>query len=264
MNLIIGETSQLTPYFKELDSNILTVSSRDFTLEKIGNQQFDRAFLTFAEQRTFLNEGVDFFTKTNVEYTVDTIVKLAPMVKTFVVYSTSELWNGYSGGITLDMPFNNNNTPYIQSKELMGYRINMLRLHHGIDIKIVYPFNFNSPYRKEGFLFSKFMSVILHGEHITVGDLNFTRDIVHPKLIVDASLNTESDIIVGSGNLINIRQYYVDLLENFSINYTEYVTEQPNTFINTREPYYFKTEHKYNNLLNDTIDDIRKFKNIIS
>ena len=263
MNLIIGETSQLTPYFKELDGDIVTVSSRDFRPEKVGNQKFDRAFLTFAEQRTFLNEGVDFFTKVNVDYTIDTIVKLSPVVKTFVVYSTSELWNGYSGGITINMPFNNNNTPYIQSKEIMEYRVNLLR-QHGIDIKIVYPFNFNSPYRKEGFLFSKFMSVILRGEHITVGDLNFTRDIVHPKLIVDASLNTESDIIVGSGNLINIRQFYIDLLENFSINYTDYVTEQPNTFINTREPYYFNTENKYNNLLNDTIDDIRKFKNIIS
>ena len=263
MNLVIGNTSQLTPYFKELDSDIMTVSSRDFTLDKVGDQKFDRAFLTFAEQRTFLNEGVDFFTKVNVDYTIETIVKLSPVVKTFVVYSTSELWNGYSGAITLNMPFNNNNTPYIQSKEIMEYRVNLLRLH-GIDIKIVYPFNFNSPYRKEGFLFSKFMNVILNGEHITVGDLNFTRDIVHPKLIVDASLNTESDIIVGSGNLINIRQFYIDLLENFSINYTEYVTEQPNTFINTREPYYLKTDHKYNNLLNDTIDDIRKFKNIIS
>ena len=264
MNLVIGNSSQLFPYFKECDPDIIGISSRNIDFDKFTGCKIDRAFLTFAEQRTFLNEDVDFFIKTNVDYTVDTIVKLAPMVKTFIVYSTSELWNGYTGGITVDMPFNNNNTPYIRSKELMEYRINMLRIHHGIDIKIVYPFNFNSPYRKEGFLFSKFMSVILHGEHITVGDLNFTRDIVHPKLIVDASLNTKSDIIVGSGNLINIRQYYIDLLENFSINYMEYVTEQANTFINTREPYYFKTEHKYNNLLNDTIDDIRKFKNIIS
>ena len=263
MNLIIGNTSQLTPYFKELDSNILTVSSRGFTLEKIGNQQFDRAFLTFAEQRTFLNEDVDFFTKINVDYTVDVIVKLAPMVKTFVVYSTSELWNGYGGGITLDMPFNNNNTPYIKSKELMEYRINMLRLHHGIDIKIVYPFNFNSPYRKEGFLFSKFMRVILNGEHITVGDLNFTRDIIHPKLIVDVSLNTKTDVIIGSGILINIKQFYVDLLKEFSIIYEEYVTEDSGSFVNTREPYFLKTDIKYNNLLKDTVNDIRKFKDSI-
>jgi len=263
MNLIIGETSQLTPYFKELDGNILTVSSRDFTPDKISNQEFDRVFLTFAEQRTFLTSGYHVFNETNVDYTIKVIREMAPYTKTFVVYLTSELWNNYAGEIDLTMPFYYNFSPYIGSKEMLHIEILKLRAE-GIDIKMVYPFNFNSPYRKEGFLFSKFMSVILHGEHIIVGDLNFTRDIVHPKLIVDASLNTESDVIVGSGNLINVRQFYIDLLENFSINYAEYVNEQANTFINTREPYYLKTEHKYNNLLNDTIDDIRKFKNIIS
>ena len=262
MNLIIGDTSQLTPYFKELDSNIVTVSSRDFTLDKVGNQKFDRAFLTFAEQRTFLNEGVDFFTNINVDYTIKTIVNLSPVVKTFIVYSTSELWNGYSGGITLNMPFNNNNTPYIQSKEIMEYRVNLLR-QHGIDIKIVYPFNFNSPYRRDGFLFSKFMKVILNKEHITVGDLNFSRDITHPKLIVDASLNTQTDVIIGSGILINIKQFYVDLLKEFSIIYEEYVTEESGSFVNTREPYFLKTDIKYNNLLKDTVNDIRKFKDSI-
>ena len=64
----------------------------------------------------------------------------------------------------------------------MEYRVNLLR-NFGVDIKIIYPFNFNSPYRKPGFLFSKFMDVILHNKKITVGDLNFCRDITHPKLI---------------------------------------------------------------------------------
>lgn len=263
MNLIIGNTSQLTPYFKELSGDIVTVSSRDFTPDKVGNQQFNRVFLTFAEQRTFLTSGFNVFKETNVDYTIKVIREMAPYTKTFVVYLTSELWNNYSGEIDLTMPFYYNFSPYIGSKDILHSEILKLRVE-GIDIKIVYPFNFNSPYRKEGFLFSKFMSIILHNEHITVGDLNFTRDIVHPKLIVDTSLNTDSDVIVGSGNLINIRQFYVDLLENFGINYTEHVTEEPSMFVNTREPYYLKTDHKYNNLLNDTIDDIRKFKNITS
>jgi nucleoside-diphosphate-sugar epimerase len=263
MNLIIGETSQLTPYFKELDGNILTVSSRDFTPDKVGNQQFDRVFLTFAEQRTFLTSGYHVFKETNVDYTIKVIKEMVPYTKTFVVYLTSELWNNYAGEINLTMPFFYNFSPYIGSKEMLHTEILKLR-SEGVDIKMVYPFNFNSPYRTPGFLFSKFMGVILHGKHITVGDLNFNRDIVHPKLIVDASLNTERDVIVGSGNLINVRQFYIDLLSNFGINYNEYVTEEANIFVNTREPYYLNTEHKYNNLLNDTIDDIRKFKNIIS
>lgn len=263
MNLIVGNTSQLYPYFKEYDSNIVGVSSRNFDINAIEGKMFDRAFITFAEQRTFLNEGLSFFTDINVDYTFNLIIKLSPYVKTFVVYSTSELWNGYEGAINLHTPYKHNNTPYIKSKEMMGDRVALLR-HYGVDIKIIYPFNFNSPYRKPGFLFSKFMDVILHKKKITVGNLDFCRDIIHPKLIVEASLNTQSDVIIGSGNLINIRQFYIDLLSNFSINYEEYVTEDGSLFTNTREPYYLDTEHKYNNLLNDTIDDIRKFKNIIS
>jgi nucleoside-diphosphate-sugar epimerase len=263
MNLIIGNTSQLTPYFKELDNEILTVSSREFTPEKVGNQQFDKVFLAFAEQRTFLTSDYYFFKETNVDYTIKVIKEMSPYTKTFVVYLTSELWNNYTGEIDLNMPFYYNFSPYIGSKEMLHAEILKLRAE-GIDIKMVYPFNFNSPYRREGFLFSKFMNVILNKEHITVGDLNFTRDIIHPRLIVEASLNTESDVIVGSGNLINVRQFYIDLLKEFSIIYEEYVTENLSSFVNTREPYFLKTDIKYNNLLKDTVNDIRKFKDSIS
>ena len=187
---------------------------------------------------------------------------MAPYTKTFVVYLTSELWNNHTGEIDLTTPFYYNFTPYIGSKEMLRSEILKLRVE-GIDIKMVYPFNFNSPYRREGFLFSKFMNVILNGEHITVGDLNFSRDIIHPKLIADISLNTQTDVIIGSGVLINIKQFYIDLLKEFSIIYEEYVTEDLSLFANTREPYFLKTDIKYNNLLKDTIYDIRKFKDSI-
>ena len=262
MNLIIGNTSQLTPYFNELDSGIVTVTSRDFTPNKVGNQQFDRVVLTFGEHRTFLTSGYHIFKETNVDYTIKVIKEMAPYTKTFVVYLTSELWNNHTGEIDLTTPFYYNFTPYIGSKEMLRSEILKLRVE-GIDIKIVYPFNFNSPYRREGFLFSKFMNVILNGEHITVGDLNFSRDIIHPKLIADISLNTQTDVIIGSGVLINIKQFYIDLLKEFSIIYEEYVTEDLSLFANTREPYFLKTDIKYNNLLKDTIYDIRKFKDSI-
>jgi nucleoside-diphosphate-sugar epimerase len=263
MNLVVGNTSQLFPYFKERDPEIIGISSRDINTELFVEDQFDRAFLTFAEQRTFMSEGLSFFTDINVEYTMEVIVKLSPFVKTFVVYSTSELWNGYSGGVTVDMPYNYTGSLYIKSKEMMEYRVNLLR-QFGVDIKIIYPFNFNSPYRKPGFLFSKFMNVILHSEKITVGDLDFYRDITHPKEIVEASLTTQKDVIVGSGKLINVRQFYIDLLAKFSIIYKDYVTEETNMFLNTREPYYLLSNQPYNNLLEDTYYDIRKFKDSIS
>lgn len=263
MNLIVGNSSQLYPYFLEMDPKIVGISSRSIDTPSFKEDQFDKAFLTFAEQRTFLNQDLKFFTDVNVDYTMDVIVRLSPFVKTFIVYSTSELWNGYSGGITRDMPYNYSGSLYIKSKEMMEYRINLLR-QFGVDIKIVYPFNFNSPYRKPGFLFSKFIDVILYNKKITVGDLDFERDITHPREIVKASLTTNKDIIVGSGKLINVRQFYIDLLAKFSIIYSDYVTEEINMFANIREPYYLSTEQPYNNLLEDTFNDIRKFKDSIS
>ena len=263
MNLVVGDTSQLYPYFQELDPNIMGVSSRNFDVNQIKNYKFDRAFITFAEQRLNLNESLDFFTKINVDYTIKVINELRPYVKTFVVYSTSDLWDLCDGEITLDTPRLNRGTPYALSKMIMEDRINDLRINHNVDIKIVYPFNFNSPYRRSHFLFYKFMEVILQGKKIEVGDLNFDRDIVNPKLIVESSFNTDKDVIVGSGILTNVKQFYVDLLENFSINYNDMVTENISNHVNSRKCFFLDTKNKYTTLLNDTVDDIRKYKNRI-
>ena len=52
--------------------------------------------------------------------------------------------------------------------------------------------------------------------------------------------------------------------ELYNINYNEYVTEKKDNYINTREPYYLKTENKYKDLLTDTIYDIKKYIGSIS
>ena len=44
-NLIVGNSSQLTPYFKEYDPNIIGVSSRDFNYSQVKKYEFNRAFL---------------------------------------------------------------------------------------------------------------------------------------------------------------------------------------------------------------------------
>ena len=65
MNLVVGDGSQLYPYFKKYDPNILGVSARNFDVKNLGAKTFDRVFITFAEQRLFLNEGVNFFAEIN-------------------------------------------------------------------------------------------------------------------------------------------------------------------------------------------------------
>jgi nucleoside-diphosphate-sugar epimerase len=264
MNLVIGDSSQLFPYFKEYDPNIMGVSARNFDIKNLNGKFFDKVFLTFAEQRLHLDEGVDFFAKVNVTHTLKIINELKPFVKTFIVYSTSDLWDLCEGGITLKTPRVNRGTSYAISKMIMEDEINNLRVKENIDIRIIYPFNFSSPYRRSHFLFHKFMEVILYNKKITVGDLDFSRDIINPKLVVDVSFNTKEDIIVGSGILTNVKQFYIDILENFSIIYNDMVVENTNTYINPRKCFFLETENKYTSLLEDTIHDIRKYKNSIS
>lgn len=264
MDLVIGETSQLFPYFREYNKNIKGISSRNIDFEEIEKNLYDNVFLTFAEQRTFLAEDVAFFSEINVKYTLEVIHRIKKNTKKIVVYLTSELWNLCSGEIDLSTPFSHTNSPYIKSKEILKYEIDKLRESEDINIQVIYPFNFNSPYRKEGFLFSKFLSVIRDKAPVHVGDLDFYRDMVTPKMIVESSYASTSDVIVGSGLLINVKQFYSDLLNHFNIDYNEYVLENRQSHINNRGSYYLKTQNKYNNLLTDTIYDIEKFFNRIS
>ena len=264
MDLVIGNTSQLFRYFKEYNKDISGISSRNIDFDKIRNHSYENVFLAFAEQRTFLNEGVDFFNLINVEYTLDIINNIKKNSKKIVVYLTSELWNQYEGEIDINMAFSHSNTPYIRSKEILKKEVDLLREREGLNIQIIYPFNFNSPYRKEGFLFSKMLDVIVNKNKISVGDLDFYRDIITPRLVVESSYNTNTDTIIGSGVLINIREFYTDLLNHFDIDYNEYVKENKNTHINDRNPYYLKTQNKYRYLLTDTIYDIKKYIDTIS
>jgi len=83
----------------------------------------------------------------------------------------------------------------------------------------------------------------------------------HPKLLVDACLNSNHDIIIGSGVLTNIRDFYIELLQNFDMDYNYYVTENKNIFKNYRSVFYYDTNEKYNDLIKDTVEDIKKYLN---
>mgnify|MGYP001023915336 CR=1 FL=1 len=104
-SLIIGDTSQLSYYFPDTFEKI---SSRNIEFENICSRQYDKVFILFAEQRTFLNESEDFFIKTNVDYTIEVINKFKDISNKIIIYSTSELWNKYDGCISLKDKYNYN------------------------------------------------------------------------------------------------------------------------------------------------------------
>jgi nucleoside-diphosphate-sugar epimerase len=89
-SLVIGNTSQLSYYFPD---NFEKISSRNIDFTKLCSKKYDKVFLLFAEQRTFLNESDDFFLKTNFNYTLEVINKFKDISNKVIIYSTSELWN---------------------------------------------------------------------------------------------------------------------------------------------------------------------------
>ena len=256
-NLIIGETSQLSHYYPP---EFERISSRNIDVDKIKSKKYDSIFLLFAEQRTFLSEDESFFYKTNVEYTVKILDELKNYCKKIVVFSTSELWNNIDGEVNVNDKFNYNYTPYIKSKEILCNLINENRSMYD-NIQIVYPFNFNSPYRKNGFLFSKIFDSLIYKKNNNLGNINFFRDMVHPSIIVKESINNDNDILVGSGELFNVEKFVKDLFFNLNLEFNDYISyDNSNNLANLRKNYYSKIKYSnYNDLLNLTIDDIRKY-----
>jgi nucleoside-diphosphate-sugar epimerase len=257
-NLIIGDTSQLSPYFP---STFDRISSRNIDFKKISLSRYDKIFLLFAEQRTFLNNSEEFFNNINFYYTINVINKLKELCNKIIIFSTAELWNDYGGCISLDKEYKYNYSPYIKSKEILCNHINYNRDLYN-NVIIIYPFNFNSMYRKEGFLFGKVFDSLLNDKKISIGNVDFYRDLIHPKVVVELSLRTKKDIIIGSGELINVKDFITDIFKNLNKNILDYIEfDASNNLKNLRKEYYScdKTIN-YIELINLTIKDYYEYK----
>jgi nucleoside-diphosphate-sugar epimerase len=257
-NLVIGNTSQLSYYFPK---DYEKISSRNLDFNKIKEKKYNRIYLLFAEQRTFLNETLDFFKEVNFNYTLKVIDELKDVCNKIVIYSTSELWNKYDGCVSVNDPYNYNPTSYITSKEHLCNHINNNRENYS-NVIIIYPFNFNSVHRKEGFLFGKIFKSILNDEKISIGNVDFERDLIHPSVIVNESIKTNEDILVGSGELYNVKNFIKDIFTLYNKNSDEYIlTDNKNNLNNKRNGYYScKKYSNYNDLLNLSIKDIYEYK----
>jgi nucleoside-diphosphate-sugar epimerase len=255
-NLVIGNTSQLSYYFPRGYDKI---SGRNIDYKTIRDKRYDVIFITFAEQRTFLNESEKFFTDVNVSYTLEVINNLKDYCNKIVIYSTAELWNNYEGQVSVNMGFDFNYTPYIKSKEILSNYINEHKGNYQ-NVHIIYPFNFNTPYRKEGFLFSKIFDSLINKSKNTTGDLNFKRDIIHPLTIVNNSITTNNDLLIGSGGLYNIEIFIKDLFSLYNLDYKDYIMiNGSNNLPNKRKNYYSSIKYSnYDELLKLTIYDIRE------
>jgi len=254
-NLVIGNTSQLSHYFP-IDYE--KISSRNIDFQQYENNFYDRIYLTFAEQRTYIENDLELFTDTNVDYTKKIIDFFKDRCNKIVWFSTIELWNNHEGEITLDTPYNYNYTPYIKSKEMMS---NYIKENYS-NVIIIYPVNFNSIHRKGNFLFSKIFDSLLNNTKIEIGDTNFERDILHPKFIVIQSIIINNHTLVGSGHLININEFIKGLYKNMGMNYNEYVKENNNNNLSTKRKTFYTNSPIINTekIIIETINEIKTNK----
>jgi len=259
-NLVIGNTSQLSYYFPD---NYLKISSRSVNFDDFKDVKFDSVYICFAEQRTFIENDLDMFIKTNVNYTLEVLIFFSKISNRVVVYGTSELWNKYSGGVDILSPFSYNYSPYIESKKMMVDEIQKQNFNNVI---ILHPYNFNSIYRKKDFLFGKIYNSIIHNKKIEIGDTHFYRELIHPKYVVEKSLIVNDDAIIGSGRLVFINDFIKTLYEKMGMNYDDYVIENvDNNLSLKRNINYLDSKCElYKNLVYDTISEIEDLKNKIN
>ena len=259
MNLLIGNTSQLSNYFPD---DFIKISSRNINYKNLKN--YDNVYILFAEQRTYdksLTE--DDFIDVNVNYTSKLVDNLYQVNKNIILYGTAELWNAHDGPIDIDSEIKYNYSPYIKSKEVLYHKIlNKRESGKWLNTTILHPVNFNSTHRKKNFLFYKIFDSIINKNEITVGDLNIERDIIHPSYLADQSLVCSQDRIIGSGQVINIRKFIISLYKNYNMEYNYYVQENSEFKSPHKNNIFWSNQkEKYNDLLKDTLDDINKREN---
>jgi len=252
-NLVIGNTSQLSYYFPD---DYEKISSRNIILS---DKEYDRVYICFAEQRTYIKNNPQMFIDINVDYTLKIINHYSKLCNYVIVYGTSELWNNYSGAIDINTEFNYKPSHYSDSKKLMVEKIKEKGYNN---VVVLHPFNFNSIHRKSNFLFYKIFNSIINEEKITIGNTYFYRELLHPKFIVYQSIKMTSDNIIGSGRLVFVNDFIRDLYLHFNMNYDDFVTEDYNNNITSDEKVFFlkSKQSLYNNLYYDTISEIEKIK----
>jgi nucleoside-diphosphate-sugar epimerase len=255
MDLVIGNTSQLINYFDLQSTNF--VSSRNYVGDARG---YEKVILTFAEQRTYLNLPLEDYIDVNVDYTLKLVNKLSDNNEKIILFGSSELWNNYNGPVNVDLPFNYKYSHYIGSKQKLIEKVkeqqNIGKLNN---VMFIHPFNFNSPYRKDGFLFAKIFDSLINKKKVEVGNINIFRDLIHPKLITEQVKSIENDVIVGSGILTNIKDFTYSLFSHFGLDASDFIIEK----LNIKSPhadnfFWSDTEKVYTNLLQDTIIDIER------
>lgn len=254
-NLVIGSTSQISQYFP---NDYIKISSYNIDYEFLTSQNWGRVYICFGESRKYISNP-STYDDINYYFTIKLVDILKEISKSVIVYSTCELWNRNEGKIKLGMSYNFYNSLYIDSKYKLSKHI--MENDSYYNVFVMFPFNFNSKYRNDNFLFGKIYKSIIKKEKIEIGDTYFYRDIIHPKFVVSESIKTNTHKIIGSGRMIFVNDFIRDLYSYYNLNYDDLVYENKTNYLeyDKRTEYYLDSEvcnYSYQELFNDTIKEI--------
>ena len=124
---------------------------------------------------------------------------------------------------------------------------------------IIHPFNFESIYKNKYFLFGKITNSILNKEKIEIHDIDFYKDLLHASRVVEESIKTNTDSVIGSGRLINVKDIVKQIYNFFDMDYNEYVKELPSA--NKKYNFYYSENKLNHNFIDDIILDLKKYTN---
>lgn len=224
-HLVIGSSSQLSRYFPD---SYCRISSRNIDLDWVRSQRWDSVYICYAEQRTYIandDHVRDLFWKTNYDSVLSLIDVLVPIAKKIVYYSTAELWNQLNGPIDVSNPFLYHGNHYTDSKRAVSDALKNKDAYP--NVSVAYPFNFNSVHRGSEYLFGKVFRSILNKQPISVGDLNYYRELLHPSMVSNASIahgEPGTDFIIGTGRLIHVQDFIRNLYARFGLDYRNMVS----------------------------------------
>lgn len=232
-SLVVGSTSQLARY---LPRDFVHISSRDIDTAALRRDEWDDAYICFAEQRTYLASDPSddvrrMFHHTNVEKTLEVIDALHPVCRKILYFSTAELWNARSGPVHPSDGYAFHRNHYTESKERISLILRDKSRYP--KVSVAYPFNFNSVHRGGQYLFGKIFGSILKETPITVGDLDYYREMLHPTMVAAAAVESArtdplgTDLIIGSGRLIHVGDFIRRLYLRFGMDMDKMATSDP-------------------------------------
>jgi len=229
-HLVIGDSSQLGRFFPK---NYMKISSRDYNLSELSKRMCGSVYICFAEQRTYMakssdSELTDLFWAVNVDKPREIARVLQPCCERLVYFSTAELWNSTCGPVNSGCSFSYHANLYTTSKAAITDEFRNKTEYP--NVSIVYPFNFNSIYRGGNYLFGKIFRSIIHNEEITIGDVDYYRELLHPSMIVDfciSRLQLGEDMIAGSGRLVHVGDFIRRLYDYFGLDFGSLVHIDP-------------------------------------